>query len=245
MNWIVFDKHEINSNQSQFEIPCDDFRAQHLLKVLQLKVGDCARASLMSVGQGRLQLLSIQSQALLVNFERLSAVSTESSRFHVIMALPRPKVFRRILRHLLILGIKEISFIQTYKVEKSYWQSQFLKEDQLRKQILSAYEFNGDWQLPSLHFYKRFKPFVEDVFSHLNAEQTFLLHPDNSSQHLQKLKPLPGPKSIVLFGPEGGWTPYEIGILERSRPLIRAHLGNRVLNSELAVLVALGILSHT
>jgi hypothetical protein len=50
----------------------------------------------------------------------------------VVLALPRPKMLRRILRALAEVGVKELHLINSYRVEKSYWQSPLLAPTALR-----------------------------------------------------------------------------------------------------------------
>ncbi len=47
---------------------------------------------------------------------------------HLIVALPRPKVLRRLIMDSVTLGVERISLIHSYRVDKSYWQTPFLQQ---------------------------------------------------------------------------------------------------------------------
>ncbi len=48
---------------------------------------------------------------------------------------PRPKMFRRVLQTCASLGVKDLWLINSYKVEKSFWQTPWLTEDHLRENL--------------------------------------------------------------------------------------------------------------
>ena len=69
---------------------------------------------------------------------------------------------KRIVQTIATMGVKELYFINSYKVEKSFWQSPWLTEGKLLENIVLGLEQAMDTQLPKIHLRKRFKPFVED-----------------------------------------------------------------------------------
>src|SRR5690606_26111522 len=80
----------------------------------------------------------------------------------LLLGLPRPKMLKRILQSATVLGVKNIYLINSYRVEKSYWQTPFLSEKAIREQLVLGLEQGCDTVLPQVHLVKRFKPFVED-----------------------------------------------------------------------------------
>ncbi len=154
----------------------------------------------------------------------------------IIIALPRPKMLKRILHICAETGVKEIVFINSYKVEKSYWSSPALDTATIEKQLKLGLSQAIDTQMPNVTFYKMFKPFIEDVFPSLASNRLKILGLPESHT--------PAPvgideSSILILGPEGGFTDYE------NQRLIEAGcegvtLGPRIYRLETALPVILG-----
>ena len=149
----------------------------------------------------------------------------------LILAMPRPKMFRRILQTCAALGVKDLWLINSYKVEKSFWQTPWLSDEQLRENLTLGLEQAKDTLMPQVHIRKLFKPFVEDELPALLADKRALVaHPGTSTPcpvHLNQ-------PTVLCIGPEGGFTAYEVGKLEEAG-CQSVHLGPRILRVETAV----------
>lgn len=154
----------------------------------------------------------------------------------LVLALPRPKMLRRILRGIAEFGVPELHLINSYRVEKSYWHSPLLAPATLREFLLQGLEQSRDTVLPSVHCHHRFKPFVEDTLPQMAKEKGALLaHPGDYP---------PCPRGVfgdtlVVIGPEGGFIPYEVEKLQ-SAGCQAVSLGPRILRVEHAVTALLG-----
>ena len=153
----------------------------------------------------------------------------------LIIALPRPKMLKRIIQTASTMGVKTLYFINSWKVEKSFWQSPWLSEEKLLENCILGLEQAKDTVLPEIHIKKLFKPFVEDELPEISADsKKILAHPGVET---------PCPINVqahttLIIGPEGGFTPYEVGKLEECG-FQSVHLGNRILRVETAVPVLL------
>jgi len=149
----------------------------------------------------------------------------------LLLAMPRPKMFRRILQTSATLGVKDIWLINSYKVEKSFWQTPWLSDENLRENMTLGLEQAKDTVMPRLHIRKLFKPFVEDELpALLQGKRALVAHPGTST-------PCPthvNSPTALCIGPEGGFTPYEVGKLEEAG-CQSVHLGPRILRMETAV----------
>jgi len=149
----------------------------------------------------------------------------------LLLAMPRPKMFRRILQTSATLGVKDIWLINSYKVEKSFWQTPWLSDENLRENMTLGLEQAKDTVMPHLHIRKLFKPFVEDELpALLQGKRALVAHPGTST-------PCPthvNSPTALCIGPEGGFTPYEVGKLEEAG-CQSVHLGPRILRMETAV----------
>lgn len=154
----------------------------------------------------------------------------------LVLALPRPKMLRRILRSVAEFGIAECHLVNSYRVEKSYWQTPVLAEESIRHYLLEGLAQGVDTVLPKVQQHKLFKPFVEDRLPQLvEARHALVAHPQSQA-------PCPGDlpgETLIVVGPEGGFTEYEIEKLKAAgcEPV---GLGPRILRVENAVSRLLG-----
>jgi RsmE family RNA methyltransferase len=156
----------------------------------------------------------------------------------VILALPRPKVLRRLIMDMTSLGVNKLIIINSYRTQKSYWQSPLL--ERIDEFIFEGLQQAIDTVPLEVEFKKRFKPFVEDEFPTLTGD-ALIAHPYASqswnsyinSHHKNSM-----PK-ILCIGAEGGWIDYEVDLLCK-HGCTAVSLGERILRTETVVSVLLG-----
>jgi len=137
------------------------------------------------------------------------------------------------------MGVKQVALLGSYRVEKSYWGSPLLEPEALRAELLLGLEQGRDTRLPRVELHRFFKPFVEDELDALFPVGARLLAHEQATVPIEAL---PGPdarRAVLAVGPEGGFTPYETGLLE-ARGFRSFSLGPRALRVEAAVPYALG-----
>ncbi len=207
---------------------------QHLRQHLQLNVGDTLKVGIRAGQRYLTEVVSISEQGITVRPIQTEVVPAKLP-VHLILALPRPKVLRRIIMDAVTLGVERISLIHSYRVDKSYWQTPFLQ--QLNDYVTLGLEQAGDTLAPEIQLYKRFKPFVEDVLPTLIvAEQpAYVAHPYAEQPMPYAIRH----RCSVVIGPEGGFIPYEIDLLIKNGCQAMS-LGNRILRTETAVSNILG-----
>jgi RsmE family RNA methyltransferase len=201
---------------------------------LQLKAGDTLKVGVRDGQRYLTEVQSITAQQIMLRPIQAENVPNKVP-VHLILALPRPKVLRRMIMDAVTLGVERISLIHSYRVDKSYWQSPFLQ--QLDDYVTLGLEQAGDTIVPEIQLYKRFKPFVEDVLPTLITEQrpAYVAHPyaEQSMPHAI------AHGCNLIVGPEGGFIPYEIDLLKKNGCQAMS-LGNRILRTETAVSNILG-----
>ena len=211
----------------------DARQVSHLKQHLDVKIGDQIKVGVLNQARYLAEVVEIQSNQMIVTPVEQQAIPNKLP-VTLILALPRPKVLRRLIMDSVTLGVEKIVLLHSYRVDKSYWQTPFL--EQLDHYIQLGLEQAGDVIAPSILLEKRFKPFVEDRLSVWNHSQTtFVAHPYttdalpfNFNQPCQ-----------LMIGPEGGFIPYEIDLLKENGCHIH-HVGNRILRTETAVSNILG-----
>lgn len=205
-------------------------RLQHMREIHQANPGDSLRVGLIGglMGSGRILSLTAQQAELEVSLDQPPPPKLPLT---LLLAMPRPKMFRRILQHCATLGVAQIVLLNSYRVEKSFWQTPFLQPEVIRENLLLGLEQARDTLLPTVQIEKRFKPFVEDRLPALAAGTTGLVaHPGD---YPPCPRAVTGPITLAI-GPEGGWIPYEVDKL-RAAGLQPIQLGERILRVETAV----------
>jgi len=216
-------------------IRVSDRRLQHLRQVNRAAAGDSLRVGEIDGRVGTAVVLEIDdTQALLA--VTLDSSPPEKLPLCLVLALPRPKMLRRVLRAVAEFGVAELHLIHSYRVEKSYWQTPVLQQATVTQYLLQGLEQSRDTVLPDVHCHRRFKPFVEDVLPDMLEQRLALLaHPGDYP---------PCPRGItentlLVVGPEGGFIPYEVEKLEAAG-CQTVSLGPRILRVENAVTSLLG-----
>ncbi|MGE5172547.1 MAG: 16S rRNA (uracil(1498)-N(3))-methyltransferase [Betaproteobacteria bacterium] len=205
-------------------------RLRHMLDVHRTSVGDEFRVGLAGgrIGTGKVMRIS---QSVLEMDVRLDQLPPPKLPLTLILALPRPKVLKRVLRSASALGVPRIILLNCFRVEKSYWSSPVLATDCLREQIILGLEQAGDTVLPEILLRPLFKPFVEDELpSLINGSLALVAHP---------IAAAPCPRDVrhattIAVGPEGGFIPYEVDKFV-SCGFTPVEMGDRILSVETAV----------
>ena len=205
-------------------------RLKHLQEVHRAEVGDSLRVGRLGgqMGQGQLLRLDAQAAELQVQFDQPPPAKLPLT---LLLALPRPKMLRRVLQTVASMGVPRLVLLNSYRVEKSFWQTPFLEPAAIREQLILGLEQARDTLLPEVLMEKRFKPFVEDRLPQLAAGSLGLVgHPGDYPACPRAVE-----QAVTLaIGPEGGWIPYEVEKLQQAG-LQPVQLGERILRVETAV----------
>ena len=225
---------EAEQTQSEFWKIDNPRQIQHLSQHVQLNAGDTLKVGIRNGQRYLTEVVTISEQHILLRPIQVEAVPAKLP-VHLILALPRPKVLRRIIMDAVTLGVERISLIHSYRVDKSYWQSPFLQH--LDDYVTLGLEQAGDTIEPEIQLYKRFKPFVEDVLPTFISDQkpAYVAHPYAEQQMPHAIQH----SCCLIVGPEGGFIPYEVDLLKKNGCQAR-RLGNRILRTETAVSHILG-----
>lgn len=207
-----------------------DRRFTHMQDIHRVAVGDRLRVGRIGGLMGQAEVLSLAAHQaeLRVSFDQPPPAKLPLT---LVLAVPRPKMLRRLFQTIATLGVPRLILVNSYKVEKSFWQTPFLHPDSIREKLILGLEQARDTVLPEVIIEKRFKPFVEDRLPAIAADTLGLVgHPG----------PYPAcPRAVdrpvtLAIGPEGGWIPYEVDLLAEAG-LAPVQLGERILRVETAV----------
>jgi RsmE family RNA methyltransferase len=227
MNLLLFSQQDRLEGQ---RIRLADHRLQHLHSVIKAEQGDSLRVGEINgrMGQGELVRISPEEAIVEVNLDQEPPPKLPLT---LVLALPRPKMLRRILRMVAEMGVAEIHLINSYRVEKSYWQTPVLDDAVVEDYFLQGLSQARDTILPTLELHKRFKPFVEDELPLLaKGRRCLVAHPgDHPRCPAASTTP-----TLLAIGPEGGFIPYEVEMLQTAG-CEAISLGPRILRVENAV----------
>ncbi len=208
-----------------------DRRLQHLQTVHRAEPGRLLRAGRLDGAVGTVRVLALSDAGAELEFTP-EIPAPPAVPLTLVLALPRPKMLRRTLQAITTQGVKTIYLVNSYRVEKSYWQTPFLEPDAIREQLILGLEQAGDTALPRVELRTRFKPFVEDELPAIAADSRALAaHP---GPHPACPVDLRQPCTLAI-GPEGGWIPYEVDLLQSAAGFEPVSLGPRILRVETAV----------
>ncbi|MEH6469735.1 MAG: 16S rRNA (uracil(1498)-N(3))-methyltransferase [Halopseudomonas sp.] len=208
----------------------DGRRLQHVLKVHRASVGESLKVGLLDglIGQGTLTQLDADAMELELLLDQQPPPQLPLT---LLLALPRPKMLKRIFQSCATLGVEKLVLINSYRVEKSYWQTPFLAKDKIREHLILGLEQGMATQLPQVMLRKRFKPFVEDELPQLVGDQRALVaHP----YHAEPCPRHSNQPTVLAIGPEGGFIPYEVDKLVDCG-FTPIEIGRRILRVETAI----------
>lgn len=209
-------------------------RHKHLKSVHRATKGSELKAGLIDgkIGGAVIESIDDNEVFLTTNFTQDPPPSLPLT---LVLALPRPKMLKRTFETIATMGVRELILLNSYRVEKSYWQTPFLTEEKIREHLILGAEQGVDTQLPKVTIEKRFKPFVEDRLPQLCSETRALVaHP----KHAVACPNASQQETLLVIGPEGGFIDYEIEKLNQAG-CETIHLGSRILRVETAVPVLL------
>ena len=211
-------------------------RADHIRQQLKAVLGQNVRVGLMGGPQGTAEITALDADAVVLSVA-LDQPPPPRHRFDVVLALPRPKMLRRIFRTAAEFGVGQLHLINSARVEKSFWQTPLLKPAKVAEALQAGMERARDTIAPQVHLHQRFRPFVEDELSELCAGRPCWITDQGAPLALASA---PGGHAVVMVGPEGGFVPFEIE-LACSAVAQRVHLGERTLSVDTALTAALAL----
>ena len=210
-------------------------RLEHVCSVHRANVGDSLKVGLLegNMGIGCIAMLDGHSLEMDV---ALDQAPPPKLPLNLVVALPRPKALNRLLAAATSLGAARIFLMNAWKVEKSYWKSPRLSEENLLRQRVLGLEQGVDTMLPELHLVRFFANFVLDDLPKM-AQGTLRLVAQPQAADACPAN-VNGSCTLVL-GPEGGFIPDELAALERIG-FMPVKLGARVLRVETALAALVG-----
>ena len=201
-------------------------RLAHVTSVHRAAVGDSLVVGVAGGKVGRGEVVRLDGEALEMHVV-LDRDPPPALPVTLLLALPRPKVLNRVIAGVSSLGVKRIVLMNAWRVEKSYWKSPRLSEDNLLLQRVLGLEQARDTILPTIELQRLFRPYVES----LEIDSLALVaHPGAAEECPRAV----GKPVMLAIGTEGGFIEAEIASLVRAG-FTPVSIGERILRVETAV----------
>ena len=240
MNLILLEPSELDSEN---RVLLTDHRALHVREVLKTESGQTVRVGCTDgpLGTGAIESDTAQGILLHCTFQRRPP---PRPRIDLLLALPRPKVMKRLWAPLASLGVGRIILTAAWKVERNYFDTHVIDPSFYTPLLKEGLQQARDTWLPRVTVHRRFKVLVEDELDTLfPAGARWMADPDAAPRQPILQGKSAAQRLLLAIGPEGGWTDYE-------RDLLRAHgfkafsLGPRPLRTDIACIALLTLAHH-
>jgi RsmE family RNA methyltransferase len=163
-------------------------------------------------------------------------------RVDLLLALPRPKVMRRLWAQLAALGVGQIILTNAERVERNYFDTHVLTPECYRPLLVEGLQQARDTRLPRVSIHRQFKVLVEDELNTLFTRGLRLLADPAASTHLATVVRDSRERILMAIGPEGGWNGFETALLE-AHGFQTVGMGPRTLRSDTACIALLALVS--
>jgi len=212
MNCTIFQLSDIEQDGS---IKLSAEKSLHLQDILQKRPGDAILAGLVNGPMGLVTILSDTDGRM-----KISAPAGPAPDPHpvdLILAMPRPKVMKRLWAQLATIGVGNIHIIGAEQVAPFYFDSHALDEATWTPLLIEGLEQARDTRLPSVTVTKSFRWFAENNLAVISSGRTGLIgHPGAANTIHDVVGREKKSRAVTLaVGPEGGWTPDEIEIFKK------------------------------
>jgi 16S rRNA (uracil1498-N3)-methyltransferase len=207
MNCTIFQLSDIGRDRT---VLLSTEKSLHLRDVLKKRPGDAILAGLVNGPLGMVTIVSDTDGRMKISAP--SGPVPEPHPVDVILAMPRPKVMKRLWAQLASIGIGSIYIIGAEQVAPFYFDSHALDEATRLPHLIEGLEQARDTRLPNVTVTKSFHWFVENKLAGISRGRINVIgHPGATSSIRDAFGQKNMPRAITLaIGPEGGWTSGEI-----------------------------------
>ncbi len=214
-------------------------RLEHVRKVLRAQVGDTLEVGRLGGGIGRGRIVEVNRERVVLELGPLDREPPAPLPVTLVLALPRPKFVGRILQAAAGMGVKQILFVHTARVEKSYWRSSVMRPESLRRHLMLGLAQARDTALPEIECLRRPRDLIDALLGLVHDHELVLVADAAGAE------PCPlgvDGSTALLVGPEGGFLDEELGRFTAAGART-VSLGPRALRVEHAVVALLSRLA--
>ena len=241
MNLILLDARELDEVG---RVLLSDHRADHLIDVLKTAPGDSVRIGVIDGARGIAIVISSVDRTVELRCTLEEAIPPPP-RVDLLLALPRPKVMRRLWSQIAALGVHRIMVTNAERVERNYFDAHVLTPPCYEPLLLEGLQQARDTRKPIVSIHRRFKVLIEDDLDALAGPSLRLVaHPGAptpitaavaTAAHERRAQ-----RVLLAIGPEGGWNRFETDLLQ-AHGFLPASIGDRTLRTDTATIALLAL----
>ena len=236
MNLILLELDEVDARGL---VCLRDARAAHIREVLHAVPGQTVHVGVIDGATGTATVQSVEGDTVTLRCT-LEAGIAPSPSIDLLLALPRPKVMKRLWSPLAQLGVRHVILTNAAKVERAYFDTHWLEPQHYRPLLIEGLQQVGSTRLPRVTIRRRFRPLVEDELDALSPGAVRLLADPVARERIGACGLARGRAVLLAIGPEGGWTDFERSLLvENGFRGVQVAAGT--LRSDVACVVTLGL----
>jgi RsmE family RNA methyltransferase len=177
-------------------------------------------------------------------------------RVDLLLALPRPKVLRRLWAQIAALGAGQIILTNAERVERNYFDTHVLTPECYRPLLIEGLQQARDTRLPRVSIHRQFKVLIEDDLDGLfprgssgergergerrQGGQRLVADPAAKKPAAAVVRESGEERILLAVGPEGGWNAFEMAWLE-AHGFEACGMGPRTLRTDTACVGLLAI----
>ena len=239
MNLILLERCEVGDAG---DVRLSDARAAHLLNVLKVAPKHQVRVGILDgpCGAGVVQSIAGGTVELRCAFE---TTTPARPRVDLLLALPRPKVMRRLWAQIAALGVGRIMLTNAERVERNYFDTHVLTRDCYRPLLIEGLQQARDTRVPMVSIHRQFRVLIEDELNgFFERGPRLVADPSAMTPIGLAVEDRTEQRLLLAIVPEGGWNDFE-------RNLLKGHgfqsigIGPRTLRTDTAC-IALLALAH-
>jgi RsmE family RNA methyltransferase len=239
VNLVLLGEEEIGSDGI---VSLSGARGHHIVHVLGSGAGDRVRVGVLDGSTGLGTVIGMDGATVRLHCQFDTATPPRPG-VDVLLAVPRPKVMRRLWAQLAALGVGRIILTNAARVERNYFDTHILNEESYRPLLIEGLQQARDTRLPLVTIRRQFKILIEDELDTLfEGGVRVAAHPGAADSVVDVVRERAEARVLLAIGPEGGWTGFELELL-RSHGFHMAGTGTRILRSDTAC-IALLALAH-
>jgi 16S rRNA (uracil1498-N3)-methyltransferase len=216
-----------------------DARARHLQTILRAAPNQAVRIGVLDgpIGVGRLLAIGNGVANLACTFEH----TPPRPRIDLLLALPRPKVLRRLWAQIAALGVNRVILTNAARVERNYFDTHVLEPAVYRPLLIEGLQQARDTRVPLVTVHRQFRVLIEDELDSLAGDgRRLVAEPGRGESIASATMTIGSTRLLLAVGPEGGWNEFELQLM-RAHRFIGVSMGPRTLRSDTACVALLAL----
>ena len=237
LNLIILEPHEVGPSG---DVVLSNGRATHLRTVLKVAPGDEVRVGLLDGPRGAGTVASISEETVVLRCLFEEEIPPRPP-VDLLLALPRPKVMRRIWAQAAALGVGQIILTNAERVERNYFDTHILTPECYRPLLIEGLQQARDTRLPAVSIHRQFRVLIEDRLEGLFGRGLRLMADPGAARPAgAAAREADGRRLLLAVGPEGGWNDFERNLLT-AHGFQPAGMGPRTLRTDTACIALLAL----